>query len=220
MCSSGSRSDIRFVAVVAYLANPAARLGRSFAFVVGITADSRRQDLESDPLVVNLGLRFRKLRAVALRTLTTVPAGATIIAFAAIAPAAALGTLVAFRSLASVVRLLLLLLVVGRVGHLLVALILVRGIVALGALFVEARAILAQHTEIMIGELQVIFGLHAIAGELGVARHVLVFLKQLRRVSALAIVLPIAPEIRVSLAPAAAAAATLSIVDQMPTSLN
>jgi hypothetical protein len=72
----------------------------------------------------------------------------------------------------------------------------------------------------MIGELQVIFGLHAIAGELGVARHVLVFLKQLRGVSALAIILPIAPEIRVSLAPAAAAAATLSIVDQMPTSLN
>jgi hypothetical protein len=75
----------------------------------------------------------------------------------------------------------------------------------------------------MVRELQIIFGLDAVAGELRVARHVLVFLKQLGRVAALAIVLPIArltAEILAPLAPAAAAAATLTIVDQIPTSLR
>ena len=44
----------------------------------------------------------------------------------------------------------------------------------------------------MVGELEIIFGLDAVAGELRVARHALVFLEQLRGIAALAIVLAIA----------------------------
>jgi len=72
----------------------------------------------------------------------------------------------------------------------------------------------------MVGELKEIFALDAVARELSVARHVLVFLEQLRRVAALAIVLPVAAEVGASLASAAATAAALSITDQMPTSLS
>jgi hypothetical protein len=72
----------------------------------------------------------------------------------------------------------------------------------------------------MVRELKVIFALYPVAGELRVARHVLVFFEQLSRVSTLAIVLPVAPEVLAPLAPAAAPAAALSIVDQMPTSLK
>ena len=75
----------------------------------------------------------------------------------------------------------------------------------------------------MIRELQKIFGLDAVAGKLGVARHVLVFLEELRRIAALAIVLAVArlsAEILSPLSPTAAPAAALSIVDQIPTSLR
>jgi hypothetical protein len=73
--------------------------------------------------------------------------------------------------------------------------------------------------------LQIIFGLHAVAGELGVARHALVFLEELGGVAALAIVLAIATtglstEIRAPLSSATAPAATLTIIDQMLTSLK
>jgi hypothetical protein len=71
----------------------------------------------------------------------------------------------------------------------------------------------------MVGVLQVIFGLHAVAAELRVARHALVFFQELRRIAALAVVLAIAvrptAEILWSLAPTAATAATLSIIDQI-----
>jgi hypothetical protein len=73
----------------------------------------------------------------------------------------------------------------------------------------------------MIGELQIIFGLDAVARELRVARHALVFLEQLGGIAALAIVLPVArlsAEVLTSLPPATAPAAALTIVDQMPTS--
>jgi hypothetical protein len=76
----------------------------------------------------------------------------------------------------------------------------------------------------MVCELQIIFGLDAVAGKLGVARHALVLFEQLGGIATLAIVLPIArlPATEV-LAPAlspAAPAAALSIIDQMPTSLR
>lgn len=99
-------------------------------------------------------------------------------------------------------------------------------IVALAALLVlifEPRAVLAEHTEIMIRELQIIFGLDAVSRELCVARHALVLLEQLRRVAPLAIVLPVArlsAEVRPPLSTTAAPAAALSIIDQMPTSLR
>jgi len=77
----------------------------------------------------------------------------------------------------------------------------------------------------MVRILQIIFGLDAIPGELGVSRHALVFLEKLSGVAALTIVLPIprlSAEIpaAAALSPTAAPAATLSIVYQMPTSLR
>ena len=77
----------------------------------------------------------------------------------------------------------------------------------------------------MVGELEVIFALDAVAGELRVARHALVFLKQLRRVATLPVILPITsgltPEVLASRPPTTTApAAALTIVDQIPTSLT
>jgi hypothetical protein len=115
---------------------------------------------------------------------------------------------------------------VGRIGfgglrHLLVAIVLVAIVVALPALVLEPRPALAQHAEIMIRELQIIFSLDAVSGELGIACHALVFFEQLGGIAARAIVLPVArrpAEIRASLPSAAAAAATLKIIDQISTS--
>ena len=69
-----------------------------------------------------------------------------------------------------------------------------RIIVALAAriLILEARAAFAEHAEIMVRELQIIFGLDAVARELRVARHALVFFEQLGGIAALAIVLAVA----------------------------
>jgi hypothetical protein len=65
-------------------------------------------------------------------------------------------------------------------------------VIATPALIVEAGAALAQHTKIMVGELQKIFGLDAVAAELRVARHALVFFEQLGGIAALPVVLAIA----------------------------
>ena len=75
----------------------------------------------------------------------------------------------------------------------------------------------------MVRELQIIFGLDTIARELRVARHALVFLKQLGGIAALPIVLAVArlsAEILPPLSTSAAPAAALTIVDQMSTSLR
>jgi hypothetical protein len=73
----------------------------------------------------------------------------------------------------------------------------------------------------MVRELEIIFGLDAVAGELGIARHALVFLEQLGGIAALPVVLAVSrlsAEVLAPLSPTAATAAALSIVDQMPTS--
>ena len=107
-----------------------------------------------------------------------------------------------------------------RATALVLLLIVIRRIVAaLPALVFEAGAILSEDPEIMLRILQIIFALDAIARKLRVPRHVLVLFEKLRRIAALPVVLPVAPEVRASLAPAAASATALSIVDQMPTSL-
>ena len=75
----------------------------------------------------------------------------------------------------------------------------------------------------MVGKLQIIFGLDSIARELCVARHALIFLEQLRGVTALAIILAVArlsAEVPASLPTTTAPAAALTIIDQMPTSLR
>jgi len=116
---------------------------------------------------------------------------------------------------------------VAGLGHFLVAVdVIVQLIVALttGTLLFETGAALTQHAKIMIGELKIIFRLDPVARELGIARHALVFFEQLGGIAALAIILPVArlpAEVPPpALSPATASAATLSIVDQMPTSLR
>jgi hypothetical protein len=91
-------------------------------------------------------------------------------------------------------------------------------------LVLEPRAAFAEQAEIMVRELQIIFGLDTVTRKLSVACHALVFLKQLGGIAALTIVLAVA---RLSaevpcpaLSTTAASAAALSIVDQMPTSLR
>ena len=91
-------------------------------------------------------------------------------------------------------------------------------------LILEADAIFAQHPEIMVGELEIIFALDAVAGELRVTREAFVLLQQLRRIAALPIVLAIpsglSPEVLSPLSPTTAPAAALSLIDQIPTSSN
>jgi hypothetical protein len=71
----------------------------------------------------------------------------------------------------------------------------------------------------MVGKLEPVFGLDAVAGELRVARHALVLFEQLGGIAALAIVLAIAgltaTDVRAPLSSAAAPAAALTIIDQM-----
>ena len=135
---------------------------------------------------------------------------AITLAVAAVRAVTALGTLLGSLLFAGLDKLLL-------------ALVLIEPVTALAALVLEACAALAQHAEIVIRILQVIFGLDPVAGELGVTRHALVFFEQLGGIAALTIVLPVprlSAEILAPLSPAATPAAALSIVDQMPTSLR
>jgi len=111
--------------------------------------------------------------------------------------------------------------VIGSLAGVSVIVAVVRGIVApLPALLFETRPAFVEDPEIMVGELQEIFALDPVARELRVASHVLVLLEQLRRVAALPVILAVAPGSGSPLAPAAAPAAALSIIDQMPTSLK
>jgi hypothetical protein len=69
----------------------------------------------------------------------------------------------------------------------------------------------------MVRILQVIFSLDAVARELRIPRHALVFFEQLGGVAALTVVLTVprlAAEVRSPLSPTAAPAAALTIVDQ------
>jgi hypothetical protein len=113
-------------------------------------------------------------------------------------------------------------LLLGGVHHLLVAIILVE-VIALRALILVARTALAENAMIMVGILEIILSLDAVARKLRVPCHVLVFLEQLSGVAALTIVGPISrvsASVRPPLPPATATAATLSVVDQIRTSLT
>jgi hypothetical protein len=88
-------------------------------------------------------------------------------------------------------------------------------------LIVGPAALIGEHTEIMVRELQIIFGVDTIARHLRVARHILVFFQQLCRIAARAAVDPVAA-VTLSLATAtlalttttAATATVLTVVDQ------
>jgi hypothetical protein len=90
------------------------------------------------------------------------------------------------------------------------------GLAALTALLLVAAAILVEHAEIMIGELQEIFRLDAVALHLRIPREALILFQQLGRVSALAVILAVARtrHVRTASAAATAPAAALTIADQ------
>jgi len=149
----------------------------------------------------------------------------------AIATVIAVAAIIAARTALAVESVAAILTIVARsfgfgFDHLLVAVIIIGVIVALTAriLLLEATAALTQHAEIVVRELEIIFGLDAVARKLRIARHALVFLEQLGGVAALAIILAVArlsAEVTTaSLSPTTTPAAALSVVDQMPTSLR
>jgi hypothetical protein len=97
------------------------------------------------------------------------------------------------------------------------------GAVAL-LLLLLTGTVVGEYAEIMIGKLQIIFGIDPVARHLGIARHILVFLKKLGRVAACAVVdavtvVATAPIVAVGtsvviIVPAAIAATGLPVVDQ------
>lgn len=114
----------------------------------------------------------------------------------------------------------LVVILVGGVAILVLSAI-VAAVVSARTVLVEARAIFVEDAVVMIRELQIIFGLHAIARELRIARHRLVLFVQLRRVApcpcfgtiAAAAIGSAFHPLRTR-TPATAAASLLSIVDQ------
>ena len=162
-----------------------------------------------------------------LRTIVALCALRTILAwrtFRTFVARGSLGALVVARAALLllwllVIRLLRHAIVVASLHHVVVVAVAVILVARLAALFVIARTAFAQHAIIMVGELQIIFGLDPIAGELRIARHALVFLMQLGGVAALAIILaisvrPTGDPRRLSSTTAAAVIA-LTIVDQI-----
>jgi len=144
----------------------------------------------------------------------------TLRPFGAFGPLSTIGSIIV-----AVARTALLLLhrrtiIVARFHHFVFGFLIAILIAALTALLVIPRAAFAEHAIIMVGVLQIIFGLDAVAGELRITRHALVFFQKLGGVAALAIVLAIAVRPAGNVArrlssTAAAAVALLSIVDQI-----
>jgi hypothetical protein len=120
-------------------------------------------------------------------------AGSLVAARASVIALTPLGALVAGRALHLLVAVVgevsvLTAIAVVAVELILVAVELVALAALLRVLFLEARARLGQHAEIVIGELKIIFGVHPVARQLRVASQILVFLKQLRGIATRAIV--------------------------------
>jgi len=204
---SGGR-DLVFTLGRARRTSAAARTARRLVLGFGgfrfVTADSRWKHIERDrlaaarPSAVTFGILARL-------TIVTLLAPRTPLAIEALTAIGALRALVGSGFFA-------------RLDELLVTFVLVDLVLTPGTLFIEARAILAEHAEIMVRILKKIFGLDAVARKLRVARHALVFFEQLGGVAALAIVLTVprlSAEVRAPLSTAAAPATALSIVDQM-----
>jgi len=109
-------------------------------------------------------------------------------------------------------------LLLARVEGLVLLILILAIFLALAPLFFEAGAAFVEHAKIMVGELQIIFGLDPIASQLRVTGKRFVLLMKLRSVAALAIVLTV-PRVRHIVRRALSAATTapaavLTIVDQ------
>jgi hypothetical protein len=189
-----------------------------------IGTDRRRQDIERETVVVAAGALSRPIHIfVAIVVPTTIVARivARLADFTGLAWTVALAAILPLRPLVALGRF-----AVG-FDQIVITLVLVGPVAALAPLLLEARTAFAEHTEIMVGILQIIFGLNPVARELRIARQAFVLFEQLSRIAALAIVLAIArlstaaataaaAKVLAPLSTAAApAAALLSIVDQM-----
>jgi hypothetical protein len=203
---SGRRRHIVAIVFDPRLAGPASRLRSflSFRAFLFACADCGRQDAERNPFVT-LFLRFaaRTVGARLLRTL--LPVGALAIAARALADFA-----------------FTLFIAVTTVGDHFLAVILVLVVIAaaaLGLLLFEARTAVLKHAKIMIGKLEIIFGLDAVTGQLRIARQTFILFKQLRGVATLAVVTIIAAGITRhplgTLSTATTTTAALTIVDQV-----
>jgi hypothetical protein len=242
------RGDVAFIVGRARLAGPALGARGIVLDGIGDgvdPADRRRQRVERDAFDSGVA-RTRSVSVVAACAIGAVAitgrAGIARSAFVALRPFGAFGTLgalkplaglgtlaitvaiealVAIRTLGTIVvaAIVLRTLLVAGLHLVLVALVVVAVIAAGSPLLLEAGAAFAEHAVIMVGVLEIIFGLDAIPAELRVARHALVFFQELRGVASLAIVLTIAvrpaAQILRPLASTAATPATLSIIDQM-----
>jgi hypothetical protein len=175
-----------------------------------IAANRRRKCIERDGLGAAIRPSAIAFRVVPRPALSALLAPRTALAIEALFAILALRTLLG-GFLASL-------------DELFVTFVFVDVMLAPGTLLLEPCAILAQHAKIMVGVLKIIFSLDAVARELRVTRHALVFFEQLGGVAALAIVLAVSArlsaEIRAPLSTATASAAALTIVDQIPTSLR
>ncbi len=207
-------------------------IGRSGAAAVATQAFALRAILPRTAIVASLPF-FARLAFLAGLTLfaraaivadLTLGAWLAIVAVATVVAISTVVTVAAIVALATVIALAAIL-AAGVGTHVAVAveiLVVVAVELVTGtALFLDARTSRFQHAEIMVGELEVIFGVHPVAGALGVGGEVLVFLQQLRGVAARTIVDAIAVITRVAaaasrlaLSTATATAAGLTIVHQ------
>jgi hypothetical protein len=215
---SGCRRDILGIPIARLASPPTRSRRRVFGLGRFVDRDRRRENTEGDSFIA--------LFIVGDRTVTPRPLLARRPLVAVIAIAARLAVLVAIT--VAVTGLLtdfffaVFAVVTVGVAHHFVAIIIVLIVAAtataLGLIFFEPRTTLFEHAEIMVRELEKIFGLDAIAGQLRVARHAFVFLKQLRGIAPLAIVACVSAAVAGhslrTLSTAAATAAALTIIDQ------
>ena len=165
------------------------------------------------------------LKALAARLLLTVLSVPAIILLAARLLAILLLpiNLLAVRLAVLLLALIIVAVRIAVIAVVVAVIIIVDILAARPALLVETGTAFAQHTEIMVSELEIIFGLNAIPRKLRVTRHALVLLKELRRIAALASVARVSAAAAVAAhslpwLPAAtttAPSAVLTIVDQV-----
>jgi hypothetical protein len=134
-----------------------------------VAADGRRKHVERQAVAAAIDVR-PGLDWLLIRTILTVEAPG--LAITARAPRCAVLAFVPVLAFVAFGRFRLV-----RLHHLFVAVVVVHVLVAraTGILVFEPRPALAQHAKIMVGELEIIFGLDAVARELRVARHAFVF---------------------------------------------
>ena len=123
--------------------------------------------------------------AVEAALITAVVVATVVAAIMAVALLARLAAIVVARLLVGADRVALVAEIVVEVE------IVARAAIAALVLLLEATALIGQHAEIVIGELEIIFGVDAIARKLRVAGHVAIFLKQLGGVAARTTVDPV-----------------------------